>query len=459
MKNDGQTPSYDRTNRDRESLPYWEVSSAAMEKMHAFPAEVPPVLTPQSKNRHAEIDARFRAHQEARLQARKIMKAKEKDFKDPKESVGYFWTDFRRAYDDVVQVLNALLSEEHTETNISSGPGRADNVDDTLSCMDSKIKSLGQLVSNTALSLPPYDMRRAQEETESLRSKLEEVRTALMPRKKFTFAGRRRTASATSSLMVSEGHGRTGMVAEAGGRGGSTPRDRGAMDKRPATPTTPLPAVPPKCAADDSLSAPGVSNLSGAMPGFGPAADANFTFGQLTSEGTEGPPKDLLLRDLTRCTVSLLSPLHFLRCENLRDCKLLCGPVAGPVYLQDCVGCTLYVAGRQLRVHRTYDTTLYVHTVAGPIIEDCDRLRFGPWALAYPGREEQVEEAGLGGTENAWREVKDFKWLRAQASPHWQVLPQEAWVREEVDGEGWTGGGSHGGGRKEEKEEEEEEEL
>ncbi|EWM25746.1 hypothetical protein Naga_100087g22 [Nannochloropsis gaditana] len=173
-----------------------------MEKIHAFPAEVPPVLTPQSKNRHAEIDARFRAHQEARLQARKDTKAKEKDFKDPKESVGYFWTDFRRAYDDVVQVLNALLSEEHADTNISSGPGRADNVDDTLSRMDTKIKSLDQLVSNTALFLPPYDVRRAQEETESLRSKLEEVRTALMPRKRFTFAGRRRTASVTSSLMM-----------------------------------------------------------------------------------------------------------------------------------------------------------------------------------------------------------------------------------------------------------------
>lgn len=35
------------------------------------------------------------------------------------------------------------------------------------------------------------------------------------------------------------------------------------------------------------------------------------------------------------------------------------------------------------------------------------------------------QTAQLAGTCNAWSKVKDFKWLRAQQSPHWSVLPEE----------------------------------
>lgn len=41
----------------------------------------------------------------------------------------------------------------------------------------------------------------------------------------------------------------------------------------------------------------------------------------------------------------------------------------------------------QLRIHNTEACDLYVHTVSGPIIEDCDSLRFAPYALTYPGLE------------------------------------------------------------------------
>ncbi len=43
-----------------------------------------------------------------------------------------------------------------------------------------------------------------------------------------------------------------------------------------------------------------------------------------------------------------LAPLSFLRMEGLRDCQVLCGPVAGPVYLEDCRGCTVHLASRQV---------------------------------------------------------------------------------------------------------------
>ena len=30
----------------------------------------------------------------------------------------------------------------------------------------------------------------------------------------------------------------------------------------------------------------------------------------------------------------------------------------------------------------------------------------------------------MAGTKSAWSDVKDFKWLRAQQSPHWALLPE-----------------------------------
>jgi hypothetical protein len=35
-----------------------------------------------------------------------------------------------------------------------------------------------------------------------------------------------------------------------------------------------------------------------------------------------------------------------------------------------------------------------------------------------------VQESDLAGTTSEWADVKDFKWLRAQKSPNWDVVPE-----------------------------------
>lgn len=51
----------------------------------------------------------------------------------------------------------------------------------------------------------------------------------------------------------------------------------------------------------------------------------------------------------------------------------------------------------QLRIHTTEACDLYVHTVSGPIIEDCARLRFAPYALRYPALEAHMAVRGCLG--------------------------------------------------------------
>ena len=439
-----------------------------------------PLPQPLSQDtRHAEMQARFRAQQEARMQSRKDSKAKDQLGKDPKESVGVFWTELRRAHEDVTRRLDtlALTDTSSISTNsTSSSSSSSSTVDETLANLGSKVQALDKQIADAALFLPPYDVRRAQEEATALRIKLEQVRTALAPRKKFSFSARRRAAGAVAAGGMAAAPvaaaGEAGAVdGSADGAGG---KSISSSTKQAQSSTSSVAQTPSQTSTTTATATTGGSSELQAMEGFSYLSDATLNLNTLlssSSSSTSTHPKDLLLRDLTRCTIHLLAPLHFLRLENLTDCKLLGGPVAGPVYLEKCQGCTLYLASRQLRIHHTYDTTLYVHTVSGPIIEDCDRLRFAPWGLTYPGWEEQFVEAGLrskeeggeGGREggrNAWKEVKDFKWLRAQQSPHWSVVPEGERVREEVVLAVVEGGreGKEGSGAGHEVEEEEEEE-
>lgn len=82
------------------------------------------------------------------------------------------------------------------------------------------------------------------------------------------------------------------------------------------------------------------------------------------------------------------------------------------------------LASRQLRIHDTTNCVFEVQTNSGPIIEDCNQLRFGPYPqLSYDQSDVDFRESTLDMShKEAWSDVKDFKWHRTQASPHWSVL-------------------------------------
>ena len=68
------------------------------------------------------------------------------------------------------------------------------------------------------------------------------------------------------------------------------------------------------------------------------------------------------------------------------------------------------------------------------------------------------QEAQLAGVANAWDDVKDFKWLRAQRSPHWNVLPESERLAPE-ETEGLEGGATGGKERRPPPEEDDEDEI
>lgn len=169
-----------------------------------------------------------------------------------------------------------------------------------------QIDALEQCTAAAAPFLPPYDVRRAQEEAQGLRGKLEATRAALAPRKKFSFAARRRNREQQQQGGVGDG-----------GDGGGSPAAAVVEVEAAAAPPPPPPSSalaalslappPPPAAAQSAAPAPAPASAptaaaAPAMEGFegreGEALDLTAAYGA-------DPPRDLLLKDLRRCTVRL----------------------------------------------------------------------------------------------------------------------------------------------------------
>lgn len=86
------------------------------------------------------------------------------------------------------------------------------------------------------------------------------------------------------------------------------------------------------------------------------------------------------------------------------------------------------LAAGQIRIHNSTGCDFYLVARSRPIIEECDRLRFAPYAFEYTALQEHLAAAGLPGPtspENTWDQVEDFEWLKAGVpSPHWSLLPE-----------------------------------
>lgn len=93
--------------------------------------------------------------------------------------------------------------------------------------------------------------------------------------------------------------------------------------------------------------------------------------------------------------------------------------------------------------------------LSNPIIEHCTTLRFGRSGLYYPElgdqlavrsgrwacaplfRTDAAQANGLQveGTDTKWAEVQDFNWHKAQHSPNWSLVPDDAYPTESRDPE------------------------
>lgn len=97
----------------------------------------------------------------------------------------------------------------------------------------------------------------------------------------------------------------------------------------------------------------------------------------------------------------------------------------GAIHITNLHNSVLVTSCRQFRMHASTNVDIYLLCASRPIIEDCQNVRFAP-SPAYFTSAEAAQVA------NQWDQIDDFKWLKAEPSPNFCLLPEAQRVGEDV---------------------------
>lgn len=236
--------------------------------------------------------------------------------------------------------------------------------------------ALQKYLTDSALFLPSFDIRQSQDIINKLELSMAEARAQYMPKKKFTFKSRTKQKEET------------------------------AVVEPPAPTPTHVSA-----AAKLQLEYFGFQNRTGET---------------LILNEAELRDRDVMLTNLTDCTVVLYGSASVAHIKALTRCTVCIGPLSRSLFIADCVDCTFAIACQQVRIHNTTNSSFYAHVTSHPIIEDCHHVFFAPNTWTYAEYQMHFHNAGLDLHKNNWNLVDDFKWLKHdQPSPNWSVIPED----------------------------------
>jgi len=242
------------------------------------------------------------------------------------------------------------------------------------------LQKVQEFVTDAGLFLPPYDVKKSQNNLNSLNARFQETQQEVKPKKKFGFkSSKQKTAT-------------------------------------PA-PSTTTPDISSLSVVDSSS---GYSNTNS-------CSVSNLTDQTVILTREQVELRDVNLDNLTNCRVEIQGSPSTIHMSTLNKCTILCGPVATSVFVDICTSSTLSISCQQLRTHRTTSTDIYLHTTAKAILEDCSGIRVAPYTWTYQGIEQDFVTASLDSKVNHWDQIGDFNWLALdKPSPNWSVLPSES---------------------------------
>eukprot|EP00938_MAST-03A_sp_MAST-3A-sp1_P003786 g3786.t1 len=357
----------------------------------------------EMERKRADVLKRLETRSRQRREKSEREKEKRAEMEDPRESSDLFWKEFKVSRKEIEDMIESCSKKYEKETRKERRRRRKDPESDPATKdflnISNVLVGLQKYVTSSSYFLAKYDLRIAQENVNELETSLQNLKNKIRPAKKFTFSNVRQRV-----------------------KKGESARDAAAKQKKMWT---------------EQKRGSDVKKAEELRDG---KFDTGFVFANKTDTTLRIPPlatsdidskmeypdkgKDVTLGNLKNCTVAVCVRLGTLRLTNVRDCEIYCGPIDGSVFVNDCTNCRFVLASRQLRIHDTINCVFEVQTNSGPIIEDCDHLRFGPYPqISYNQSDLDFRESTLDmSVKNAWCDVKDFKWHRTQASPHWSKL-------------------------------------
>lgn len=250
------------------------------------------------------------------------------------------------------------------------------------------IQELQAYVSTSTLFLPESTVNMCQRRIDDLLVQFEAIKVKLMPKKKFGFRNKQRIETEMVEVNVA-----TSIIA-------------------------------------NNTNGTKVNKLIDTMTAVKhPRRIIDWTL-QLQSDrefmllGDEINGKDVTMSSLTNCLVQIVGHPGSVQMSNMKNCIILCGPIARSMFADNCVDCKFVFGCQQFRFHSSQSCDIYMHVTCRAIIEDCTGVRVAPYNFTYSNIDIDFIKAGLDASKNNWEDVADFNWLSADyASPNWQIMP------------------------------------
>jgi tubulin-specific chaperone C len=136
--------------------------------------------------------------------------------------------------------------------------------------------------------------------------------------------------------------------------------------------------------------------------------------------------QDLTFEDLENCILDIKGHAGSIQVLNMSNCLILCGAVSRSVFAINCKNCIFAFSSQQLRLHSSVACDIYMFVTSRAIIEDCKEIRIAPCSYTYENIDQDIIRAGLDSGTNNWEDVGDFNWLSTEMpSPNWSRIDPE----------------------------------
>ena len=336
-----------------------------------------------------ELERRLRRNDDERKRRAERRKAVKTATTDPRENAEEFLAKHEAgcracllAMRDLVAGVSSLaVSVEDDETTKRR---------DALMAVNADTRALDRALAEASYYLTAYDARARGRAMAELREEYERCAAVVTPRARFRFKSRGREARAGASANANA----TNSVQTEGS-----------------------PSSGRRCSEGDG----GNENENDDGPGV------RDRVGQTVVIRDVDESEDFVLERCADCEIVLLGCARALRAYDLRRCRIYVACVAGSAHVENLVDCVVCVAARQLRVHAARRVRFHVRTSSRPIVEDSRDVGFAQ--LVVPTDDafirEMLKSRGLAEDTGAWKNVDDFKWLKASQSPNWRLLEED----------------------------------
>ena len=335
-----------------------------------------------------ELERRLRRNDDERKRRAERRKAVKTATTDPRENAEEFLAKHEAgcracllAMRDLVAGVSSLaVSVEDDETTKRR---------EALMAVNADTRALDRALAEASYYLTAYDARARGRAMAELREEYERCAAVVTPRARFRFKSRGREARAGASASANA----TNSVQTEGS-----------------------PSSGRRCSEGDG----GNENENDDGPGV------RDRVGQTVVIRDVDESEDFVLERCADCEIVLLGCARALRAYDLRRCRIYVACVAGSAHVENLVDCVVCVAARQLRVHAARRVRFHVRTSSRPIVEDSRDVGFAQ--LVVPTDDafirEMLKSRGLAEDTGAWKNVDDFKWLKASQSPNWRLLEE-----------------------------------